>query len=73
MKHIYSELNNSLQVDNDSQQTIVCKTCYCGCKFVYYYPHCTKQDTKHGGCYESCACQKCKKIEHICETHKQKS
>jgi hypothetical protein len=70
MKNIYIPDLNNLQIDNNHDQTIVRKIHTCGCKITYYYPHCTKQDTKNGGCYESCACQKYIKYELSCENHK---
>lgn len=41
----------------------------CGCITRYIYPDCTKQDLIHGGCIESCACQKYKVIVEDCNKH----
>lgn len=49
--------------------TVYTVTKQCGCNTRYVYPHCTKQDLIHGGCVESCACQKYKVIVEDCNKH----
>jgi len=66
---IYYQYNQYNQY-NQTKATQYISTKTCGCKTLYFYPMCTKQDLKHGGCIESCSCFKYKIIVDKCIKHK---